>query len=398
MKVLVLGAGGMGDTAAKTVAGFDEVTRLVVADRDTKSAENCAAHCGPKASALMLDVTDTAALKAALSQADVVLNCVGPFFRFGAPILAAAIESGTNYLDICDDPEPTLEMLNLDAAARANNVLAIIGMGASPGISNLLAAKVCSSLDTIDELTTGWNLEVAAGDEEEEPLLQGNEASAAVVHWMEQCSGTVQSWVDNELKAVKPLQPLKMDYPGIGKRTLWTVGHPEPVTLPRSFPNITNTSNAMVLGSLDVLAVRGLASRIDSGGLTIEEAAREVAKASASSRHSVFQRALGWVASKFSGPAFPPIFAVARGDKGSRPHVSAATIRAMPTGGMAGATGIPLAIGLKLLAQGKIEGKGVVAPEAVIDPDVFFGAFERFCKLPAPVATGTLVDFRLRRQ
>lgn len=397
MKVLVLGTGGMGGTAAKTVAGLDEVTHLVVADRDTKSAENCATHCGTKASALTLDATDVAALKAALSQADVVLNCVGPFFRFGVPILAAAIEVGTDYLDICDDPEPTLEMLDLDAAARANNVLAIIGMGASPGISNLLAAKVCTSLDTIDELITGWNIDVA-DDEEEEPLLQGNGASAAVVHWMEQCSGTVQSWVANELKAVKPLQPLKIDYPGIGKRTLWTVGHPEPVTLPRTFPNIANTSNAMVVGSLDALFLRELAGRIDSGTLTIEEAAREVAKASTSGRHSVFQRALGWVASKFSGPAFPPIFAVARGEKGGRPHVAAATIRAMPTGGMAGATGIPLAIGLKLLARGKIEGKGVVAPEAVIDPDVFFDSFEGFCTLPAPVATGTLVDFCSREQ
>ena len=397
MKVLVLGAGGMGDTAAKTVAGFDEVTHLVVADRDTKSAESCAARCGPKASALTLDVTDMAALKTALSQADVVLNCVGPFFRFGVPILAAAIESGTNYLDICDDPEPTLEMLDLDAAARANNVLAIIGMGASPGISNLLAAKVCTSLDTIDELITGWNLDDGT-DIEEETSLQGNEASAAVVHWMEQCSGTVQSWVANELQAVKPLQPLKVDYPGIGKRTLWTVGHPEPVTLPRTFPSITNTSNAMVLRALDAFALRELAGRIDSGALTVEEAAQEITEAIATSRHSVFQRALGWVASKFSGPTFPSIFAVARGEKGGRPHVAAATIRAMPTGGMAGATGIPLAIGLKLLAQGEIEGKGVVAPEAVIDPDVFFGAFEGFCKLPAPVATGTLVDFRLRGQ
>ena len=397
MKVLVLGAGGMGKTAAKTVAGFDEVTHLVVADRETKSAESCAADCGPKASALTLDVTDAVALKTALSQVDVVLNCVGPFFRFGVPILNAAIESGTDYLDICDDPEPTLEMLDLDATAQANSVLAIIGMGASPGISNLLAATACASLDTIDDLITGWNLDDGA-DIEEETSLQGNEASAAVVHWMEQCSGTVQSWVANELKAVKPLQPLQVDYPGIGKRTLWTVGHPEPVTLPRTFPNITHTSNAMVLGALDAFALRELAGRIDSGALTVEEAAQEITKAITTSRHSVFQRALGWVASKFSGPSFPSIFALAKGEKEGRPHVAAATIRAMPTGGMAGATGIPLAIGLKLLAQGKIKDKGVFAPEAVINPDVFFGEFEDFCTLPAPVTPGTLVDFRLHRR
>jgi saccharopine dehydrogenase-like NADP-dependent oxidoreductase len=397
MKVLVLGTGGMGIAAAKTVAEFNEITELTVADRNEKAARECAAYCGPHVQFLTLDVTDTAALREALSQVDVVLNCVGPFFRFGVPILTAAIESKTHYLDICDDPEPTLEMLELDALAREKNVLAIIGMGASPGISNLLAAKVCTSLDTIDELITGWNIDVAAEEEEEESLFGSeNEASAAVVHWMEQCSGVVQSWVSNELKAVKPLQPLKVDYPGIGKRTLWTVGHPEPVTLPRTFPNIANTSNAMVVAPLVAFAVRDLASKIDAGKLTVEEAALEVAKSDVAGRNSIIEKAIGWVLSKFSGPQFPPIFALGKGKAAGRSKVAAATIRAMPAGGMAGATGIPLAVALKLMAQGAIKGGGVVTPEAVIDPDTFFEAFAPFCTIPAPVQPRDLVDFSLR--
>ena len=43
----------------------------------------------------------------------VVMNTVGPFFRFGVPILTAAIDAGTDYIDVCDDWEPTLEMLAL---------------------------------------------------------------------------------------------------------------------------------------------------------------------------------------------------------------------------------------------------------------------------------------------
>jgi short subunit dehydrogenase-like uncharacterized protein len=40
-----------------------------------------------------------------------VLNCVGPFYRFGPPVLTAAIKAGVSYLDVCDDWEPTLDML-----------------------------------------------------------------------------------------------------------------------------------------------------------------------------------------------------------------------------------------------------------------------------------------------
>ena len=61
-------------------------------------------------------------------------------------MLSAAIASGCHYIDICDDWEPTIEMMGLDQDARLNDVLAIIGMGASPGISNLLACLVCEAV------------------------------------------------------------------------------------------------------------------------------------------------------------------------------------------------------------------------------------------------------------
>ena len=393
MKVLVLGTGAMGALACTTIATFPEITALVVADRDETAARACAAQCGPKATPVTLDVTDDTALQETLTSVDIVLNCVGPFFRFGVPILTAAIDTGTHYMDICDDPEPTLEMLALHEKARATNVLAIIGMGASPGISNLLAAMTCQSLDTIDDLTTGWSLE-GDGDLAEETGSSGEHPSAAVVHWMEQCSGTVTSWVDGQLVQVKPLRPLKVTYPGIGKRTLWTVGHPEPVTLPVSFPQIRNASNAMVLNRFDALGLQDLQKKIDGGALTADTAAQTILKSMAADKKSLVAKLMSWVGARLSGPAFPSLFAIATGTKDGRRAVAAATVRAMPTGGMAGATAIPLAVALKRFAQGKISGKGVVAPEAAIDPDLFFAEFAPYCTQPAAVEPAKLVDFR----
>ena len=49
-----------------------------------------------------------------MSKVDIVINTTGPFFKFGLPILKAAIDTNTHYFDICDDWEPTEKMLLLN--------------------------------------------------------------------------------------------------------------------------------------------------------------------------------------------------------------------------------------------------------------------------------------------
>lgn len=377
MKALILGAGGMGAKAAEIAARFDAVDHVTIADLNEDAARAAAQKCGGKASALQLDVTQECRFKARLADHDVVLNLVGPFFRFGPLVLSAALETGTPYLDICDDPEPTLDMLGLDGVARARNTLAIVGLGASPGISNLLAAKCCQPLDEIDQLITGWNTEGNG-----EPLVDPHATpptvpGAATVHWLEQCSGTVKSWADGQMVETKPLSPLTLTYPGIGRRKLWTVGHPEPLTLPRVFPNIRTSSNVMVMGKLDRLAIRGLAHEIDQGNMTLEQAALEIEKAMFSERPAQSGGLIAKLLRLFDGPSFPPIFAFARGWTSGKAVTLAAHIDPATPQQMDSVTAIPLAIGLKLFAEGKLSGKGVKAPEAVIDPDLFFQELDR---------------------
>jgi hypothetical protein len=121
-------------------------------------AQRVAAEIGPSALARRIDVTDTASLRKALADCDLLVSTVGPFFRFGVPVLQAAIDMGVSYADINDDWEPTCQMLELDEAASAAGITAVIGIGASPGISNMLAAVAARSLDEVFELHTGWPL------------------------------------------------------------------------------------------------------------------------------------------------------------------------------------------------------------------------------------------------
>ncbi len=73
----------------------------------------------------------------------------------------------------------------------------------------------------------------------------------------------------------------------------------------------------------------------------------------------------------------PPLFVLARGKKGNSDTLVALTVSAIPVSSLEGATlmgavtGIPLAVGLEMLCEGKITRRGVLAPEAAIDPDDF---------------------------
>ena len=137
MKILAIGGcGSMGRYAIRAAQNFSSVDEIIIADINKESAESFAASLNQKVSAIQLDVSDAIALKQAMEGINIVVNTCGPYFRFGAPILKAAILSGCNYLDICDDWEPTIDMLNLDAAAKSAGICATIGLGASPGLTN----------------------------------------------------------------------------------------------------------------------------------------------------------------------------------------------------------------------------------------------------------------------
>ena len=106
MRVLALGgSGGMGRFAVREAIQMDSIDRVVVADLNAAAAQEFASSLGPKAEGLGLDVMNEDALRKAMQDVDVVINTVGPFFKFGPPVLRMAIECQKHYLDICDDWE-----------------------------------------------------------------------------------------------------------------------------------------------------------------------------------------------------------------------------------------------------------------------------------------------------
>ena len=384
-RVIILGgAGEMGRKAVSIISNFENIGELVVADFDLASAEKIVAENAAETkmplTAVSVDVTDSEQLISLLEGNDIVLNMTGPFYRLGVPVLEAAIAAGCHYLDICDDWEPTIDMLALHEKAVESDVIAVIGIGASPGISNILARVVCDHLDRVDDLYTVWPVD--AGDERGDAIqvvIEENQgASAAIVHWMQQISGEIEVVKEGERVAQSPMLPVTLNYPNAGEGTGYTVGHPEPITLVETMGIRGSSASLMLLRKHTAAFIDGLRKQIDAGQLSLEEGAKAVGKPSLLGRLRAAFRSF-W----FPGPGdLPLFFAWARGEHNSEARVVGATLTSAPDDGMAGVTSWPLAIALRQLLDRRITTVGVHPPETVIEPEHFFNMLADACDPP----------------
>ena len=80
---------------------------------------------------LAVDRNDPAALRAVMKGVDLVLHTAGPFQRKSdCYVLEAALETGTAYVDICDDSDYAARAKEYHEQAKAAGVPAITSAGA----------------------------------------------------------------------------------------------------------------------------------------------------------------------------------------------------------------------------------------------------------------------------
>ena len=362
MKILAIGGcGSMGRYAIRAAQNFSSVDQIIIADINKESAESFAASLNEKVSAIQLDASDSNALKQAMKDINIVVNTCGPYFKFGAPILKASIASGCNYIDICDDWEPTIDMMKLDADAKSAGISATIGLGASPGLTNLMALIAIRELDEVTTVYTGWDI---GGTSLDENAMQQSE-NAAMMHGIEQMTGQVKVFQDGIFKMVKPLQKVNVDYPGLTNFNGNIFGHPEAVTFPNYFPKLKDSINLAHGGHADFLILKSIMGLVNLKLLSKVNAANLLSllksKQSAEKKRKDID--------------YPPVmYGFAHGIKNGMPASVGVCIPSdtkdsdmneqIKNISMGEITGIPLACGIKMLAEGRINEVGVLAPEA----------------------------------
>ncbi len=164
MKILVLGgAGAMGRYAVTILLKSPKIESITIADNNIKLANVFVdliqekLNQPDKLKTVKIDVMELKKLSVLMSEHDIIINLVGPFYKFGVLILNEAIKAGKPFLDICDDWKPTLDSLKLHEKAKEAGVTAIIGIGASPGLTNLMAVLAAKELDEVEDLITAWS-------------------------------------------------------------------------------------------------------------------------------------------------------------------------------------------------------------------------------------------------
>jgi saccharopine dehydrogenase-like NADP-dependent oxidoreductase len=169
MRVLLVGAGGVGTAATRIAARRSFFEAMVVADYDLARAESAVAALGGDARfrAERVDAGDEAAVAALLERhaCDVLLNATDP--RFVMPLFRAARSASATYVDMAmslsrPHPERPYQECGVklgdaqfeDAVEwERAGLLALVGMGVEPGLSDVFARYAADELfDEIEEI------------------------------------------------------------------------------------------------------------------------------------------------------------------------------------------------------------------------------------------------------
>ncbi|WP_030441559.1 saccharopine dehydrogenase family protein [Actinoplanes subtropicus] len=242
MRVLVVGAGGVGAAAAAIAARRSFFSRFVIADFDLSKAERAVAD--DRFVAARVDASNISDISDLCRQHGIthVLNAVDP--RFVLPVFEGALAAGADYLDMAmslSHPHPTdpyhLPGVKLGddqfaAAPRweAAGRLALVGMGVEPGLSDVFARYAADHLfSRIDEvgIRDGGNL-----------VVDGYDFAPSFSVWttIEECLNPPVIWTRSAgWHTTVPLsEPEIFDFPGgIGPVECVHVEHEEVLLVPR---------------------------------------------------------------------------------------------------------------------------------------------------------------------
>jgi len=376
-RITVLGGCGVvGTVAVKTLVSAGDFSEIIVGDINIEKANECVEAIGDEClSTFKVDASDPAAVKEAIKGSDIVLNCCGPFYKLGPIVLKAVIESKIDYVDVCDDYDATKLLLDMDRAAKKAGITALTGMGSSPGVANVLV-RFCAD-HMLDEVESIDILHAHGG----EPV----EGAAVVAHRIHSMTSPIPMYIDGKFTTVDYFgesgKALEADYDfhKVGTYRCYPYPHPETITL----PNYIKCKRVTNLGCVIPPEYYSMIQDIARLGIIGEEPiivnGQQVVPLDFAIAYILEQRE-GILKKTNFGEQRGCLKIVIKGIEDGKPHryhFSMASIgQSMGEG-----TGIPAALSAVLMKKGKITEKGVLPPEACVNPMDFLGIMQEHLKL-----------------
>jgi saccharopine dehydrogenase (NAD+, L-lysine-forming) len=321
--------------------------------------------------AARIDVTDHAAAARALAGAFVVVNAVQ--YQLNLDVMEAALAAGAHYLDMGGLFHMTRRQLELDSRFKAIGRTAILGMGAAPGIANLLSACGAERLDEVREI----HIRVGGMDRTRYQAIPALAVSYSLKTILEEFSMEPAVFTRGEFRFVEPMSGARPHRfpPPIGLRHPMSTIHSEVATLPISYRErgVREVSFKIAFDPEFVDRVRflrdlGMASHdlIDVAGVKVRpvDVVNKVAMSQPPARQ------VGKL------DQYEVVRAIVKGVRQGRKvtWVVECHTRGMPEWGIGLDidTGSPPAVAAQMLATGEITRVGAAAPELSVPWEPFF--------------------------
>ena len=396
MRVLLVGAGMVGEAIAKVAADPDWLEHMLVTDYDLDRANyvvNSIDH-GGKYEAHQIDASSAERVAHVANDhgIDLVMNAVDP--QFVMPIFNGALAAGVDYMDMAtslsqphpDKPfeAPGVKLGDEQFAKAAEweqaGRLALVGMGMDPGLTDVFAAYAVKHLFDdrgVDEVHVrdGGDLEIP-----------GFAFAPVFSIWttIEECLNPPIVWEDGEWHTTEPFSaPEMFPFPdGVGEVECVNVEHEEVLLLPRYLPGgpprrasfkyalgtdfieKLKTIHALGMDRTDKVTVKG-----------VDVAPRDVLAAITPDPAKLGDRMVG--------RAIVGTWVIGRKDDQPREVYlyqttdAQACWRSLGLGAVAWQTGFNPVIAMELLARGEWRGSGVLGPEA-FDPDPYLALLDKY--------------------
>jgi len=235
MKVLIIGCGQQGTTIAKFLVKHSKVTEISLAERVIARAEQLADELKiPKVSTHSCDAGKAEEMLELAKGVDIVVNAVIPLFNL--QIMKAAFKAGANYVDMASGPpyDNVKKQLAQSSKWKKAGLTALINMGISPGVANILIARAADKLDSVEEIHIRSASKIAPGTK----FLDGKEVYIETwspeTAWLDYVEPPVM-YENGKWKKVPPFygEEIYEFPPPCGPANIACHAHEEVYTLPR---------------------------------------------------------------------------------------------------------------------------------------------------------------------
>ena len=327
----------------------------VISGRNPEKLEALRSELELEAPAKTARLDDPASLRDLLSDCAAVIDCAGPFVRFGEPVLRAAVETGTHYLDTTGEQaymKMAYERYGPGAAEAEVAVIPAMGFDYVPG--DMLASLTAEGMGELEEISMHYC------------WLHFQPSQGTARTTLEVLSGSDLEWRNMEwVPASGGVSRGTYEFPEpVGRRRMLRYPSGEQITVPRHVPtrNVRAEMNAGSFASERLGPI--LAATMRPAGLALRTPLKRLARA------IISRLPEGQTPEQRDRMRWMVVCEARRDDLERRGVISGKDVY--------GLTAAAVVRGATTAARSGYEGRGALAPSQAFDPKEFLGGLNSF--------------------